>query len=279
MTTTTVVPNKRLTNSPIYLPVGQTSGSFKIAIPFMAEYIMILNDTVATIAVCIGDQSSQGPEAQLWTPGKYISMPLIQETQKLTVFWTSQQPIPADNNLLQFYFSNVTIPLQGGSYGTASESQNVDVMNTVTVQFGATQNVNVSTMPSIPGGTSNIGRVNIDQMPSIPAGPNVIGKVDLNNTGNLKQSLTTGPVSSNQITTGTTAIALATGVVNGKKVKIKNLDATNAIFIGSSGVTGTNGFELGSKETIDFDIVPGSTINIYGIATAGTPIAAVLILN
>lgn len=279
MTTTTIVPNKKLTNTPIYLPVGQDSGNFKISIPFAAEYIMILNDTAATIAVCIGDQSSQGPEAQLWTPGKYISMPLTEETQKLTVFWTSPQAIAADNNLIQFYFSNVTIPLQGGSYGTAAESSNVDVLNTVTVQFSANPNVNVSSMPSIPAGTNNIGHVNVDQLPALPAGTNNVGKVDLNNTNHLIQGITAGPVSSSQVTVTTVAIALVNGVVNGQKIKIKNIDATNAIFIGASSVTGTNGYELFPKDTLDLDIVSGSTIAIYGIATAGTPIASVLILN
>lgn len=262
MTTTTIVTNKRLTNSPIYLPVGQTSGNFKISIPFNAEYIMVLNDTAATIAVTIGDQSSQGPEAQLWTPGKYISMPLTQETQKLTVFWTSPQPIAASNNLVQFYFSNVTIPLQGGSYGAAAESQDVNVLNTVTTQFASTPNVYVQAMPSLPAGSNNIGHVNIDQLPN-----------------NLIQGLTAGPNSSSQITVNTTVTALVNGVVNGKKIKIKNIDTTNSIFIGASGVTGTTGYELFSKEYIDFDVVPGSTIAIYGIATAGTPIASVLILN
>lgn len=279
MTTTTVVENKRLTNSPIYLPVGQTSGSFKISIPFMAEYIMILNDTTSTIAVCIGDQSSQGPEAQLWTPGKYISMPLIQETQKLTVFWTSSTPITVDNNLIQFYFSNVTIPLQGGNYGITAESQTVYVENTVTTQFASTPNVNVSAMPSLPSGANNIGHVNVDQMPPLPAGTNNIGKVDLNNTGNLIQSLTAGPVTTNQITVTAAAIALINGVVNGKKIKIKNIDATNSIFVGNSTVTAGNGYELFPQQEITLDVVTGSNIVVYGIATAGTPIASILILN
>jgi hypothetical protein len=160
LTTTTVVSDKKMINSPVYLNVGQTSGSFKISIPFMAEYIMVLNDTAATIAVCTGEQSTQTPESQLWTPGKYISMPLVEQTQKLTVFWTSEQPIAIDNNLVQFYFSNVTIPLQGGNYGAAASSQDVHVLNTVTTQFAAPPHVNVDALPALPSGTNNIGSVN-----------------------------------------------------------------------------------------------------------------------
>lgn len=262
MTTATVISKKDLINSPVTLPTGQTSGSFKMSIPFPADYIMVLNDTIATIAASIGEVSSQTADAQIWTPGKYISLPLIQQTQKITVFWTSPQPIPADNNIVQFYFSNVTIPLQGGNIsGNMPSSVSIDSFN-----------------QSLPSGVNNIGKVDVNSLPAFPAlsaGTNNIGKVDVNNL----PGITSGPTSSSQIQVTTAVTALVNGVTNGQKIKIRNGDTTNSIFLGTNAVAATTGYELGPKEFIDLDIVSGSNLAIYGIAAAGTPTASVLVLN
>lgn len=179
MTTMTQIPNseKLIANASESLDIGQTSGSMKISIPFLAEYIMVQNDTIATLYIEIGETFQKSNNSQIFTPGKYISLPIVQPTQKLSVFWESNTPIGADSNLVQFMFSNVTIPLSGGNYGSTSTSQDVEVMNTVTTQFASTPNVNVLTLPEnplevaisnpLPEGTNNIGKFDINSLPAV----------------------------------------------------------------------------------------------------------------
>lgn len=217
MTTTTIVNEKMLINSPVYLTPGQTSGSFKMSIPFPAAYILVLNDTEATIAVCIGEQASQPPDAQIWSPGAYISMPLIEATQKVTVFWTSQSAIAIDNNLVQFYFSNITIPIQGGSFGSTSASSNVDVMNTVTTQFAAAQDVNVETMPIL---TATDG-TNTHQLQT-------------DTEGNLKVNLVNSVPSNVQITAFDTELPEGTNNIGSVIVQARN---DHKFYEGSIGTT------------------------------------------
>jgi hypothetical protein len=281
MTTTAIAEKKDLINSPVNLPIGQTSGKLSISIPFPADYIMIINPSPATLAVCVGEVSDQTQDAQIFSTGQCISMPLIKTTQKLTVFWSSPSVIQAANSLVQFYFSNVSIHLQVGNiinYATSLVTVN-GFNSSLPAGNNLIGHVDVDQLPALPAGTNNIGHINVDQLPALPAGTNNIGKVDLNNTNQLIQGITAGPLSSSQITVSTAAIALVNGVVNGKKIKIKNIDATNSIFIGSSSVSATNGYELFPKDSLDLDVVPGSTIAIYAIATAGSPIASVLTIN
>lgn len=206
MTTTTQIPNsqKQLVNTSITLDIGKTSGSFEISIPFVAEYMLVMNDSGATLSVNIGNVFQSSNDAQLFTPGKYISLPLIQPTQKLTVFWNSDAVLSDVDNLVQFYFSNVTIPLSGGDYGGASTSQDVTVMNTVTTQFAATPSVNVQSLPenplevaingALPSGTNNIGLVDVNTLPSLPQGTNNIGQVDINTLPTVQTESTTAEV-------------------------------------------------------------------------------------
>lgn len=264
MTTTTIVNDKKLVNTPIYLESGKTSGTFKISIPFIAEYIMILNDTAATIAVCLGDQSSQTADAQLWTPGKYISMPLIEMTQKLTVFWTSEQPIAVDNNLVQFYFSNVTIPLQGGNYGAAANSQDVTVLNTVTTQFATVPHVDVDALPSLPAGTNNIGNVNVDTLPSLPAGTNNIGSVNKVIQGALTDR-------SGTILTDSTAQVAAAANAARKFLLLQNVSAGDLWFdFGVDAVLSQPSVKLSAGEKLLFtEFVPTSYVSVNGAASLG----------
>lgn len=280
MTTTTVTNKKDLINSPVILPTGQTTGKLVMSIPFPADYIMILNGTIATIAVDIGEVAEQTPNAQIWTPGNFISLPFSQTTQKITVFWTSSEPI-TENSIAQFYFSNVTIPLAAANINNiASTAVNIaSFEQSLPAGDNNVGKVDVNSLPPLPAGTNDIGKVDVNSLPPLPAGTNTIGKVDIGNPGSVIQGLTTGPISSNQISMSNVAALIVNGVINAKKIKIKNIDTTNSIFIGAIGLTAANGYELFPQNEMDLDIVYGSTINIYGIATAGTPIASVLILN
>lgn len=69
-------------------------------------------------------------------------------------------------------------------------------------------------------------------------------------------------VTAARVTVSTTAVALnsETGGVSGTKLKVKNLDGTNAVDLGPSGVTAGGGFELAAGATETFELAHGEVL-------------------
>jgi hypothetical protein len=96
----------------------------------------------------------------------------------------------------------------------------------------------------------------------------------------VPQAATQGIVSGSQVSVGTTATAIVNGVVNGKQIVIQNFDANNPVYLGPSGVTtGNAGIKLPAGGSFVLDVVPGSTIAIYGVVTSGTVPVGYSVIN
>ena len=76
-------------------------------------------------------------------------------------------------------------------------------------------------------------------------------------------------------TSGGTALHTGVAGVSGTKMVIKNIDATDVVALGPSGVTFANGFVLGTEATINIDLASGDVL--HGICdTAKTVVVHIL---
>lgn len=74
-----------------------------------------------------------------------------------------------------------------------------------------------------------------------------------------------------QVSVGTTATALAAyehAGRTGNSIAVQNVDSTNAVYLGASGVTTGTGYKLTAGSSIAFDLDDGETL--YAIAASGT---------
>lgn len=101
----------------------------------------------------------------------------------------------------------------------------------------------------------------------------------MSNIINLPQAASAGiNTAPSRVSVGAGATIIFNGVVTGDQLIIRNLDNSNTLFIGGSSVSIVTGFPILAGETFILDVKSGSSITIYGIATATLPVA-VLILN
>ena len=159
------------------LTQGATSGRFVTSVPFPADYVAILNQTEATVYFVEGEQYNQSPEVTPVEPGGYIST-RIRETQKLTCWWTSANPLPAGATAT-LAFSNEPIPLQAGNLTPNATTSNVAVTNTPTVNVNTLPAVDIQSLVALPAGTNAIGTVEVTALPALPAGTNALGTVEV----------------------------------------------------------------------------------------------------
>ena len=278
MTQAQMVTNKReLYAQPITLPTNVLEGSISIALPWQANNIAVLNYSGATIQYASGRMAQAPADAVLVEPHVYLGLPL-EETQSVTIFWSTPSYLSAGDNQLVILFSNLTIPVNGGAMTTGGVATNVTVANT--------PNVNVVSMPT------NIG-VNVNALPAIEGSDydatpaNHIIKVDANgiqyttivNSPSVTVANTTlaeaGIVGNAQTAVGATAVQLTvpTGTRN---FAIENMDTTNILYLGSSNaVTASDGFPISPKQTFAFDCDPAATIVVWAIASAALTVATV----
>jgi hypothetical protein len=80
-----------------------------------------------------------------------------------------------------------------------------------------------------------------------------------------------------RITVGTSAVRLDGGNGPDVRVIVRNLDATNAVYLGPAGVTTSTGFPLLAGETYDERTNP-TTAPLYAIS-AGSVAVAVMALD
>jgi hypothetical protein len=157
-----------------------------------------------------------------------------------------------------------------------SKNVGVNLQNSLPAGVANIGKVDVNALPSLPAGVANIGKVDVNALPSLPAGGNTIGKVDINE--NLPLAATAGIVSTAQIAVGTSATVIHNAVVNGTQLAITNMDGANALFIGAAGVTTATGFRIPPSGVFTMDVIPGSTITIYGVGASALT-AGKMIIN
>jgi hypothetical protein len=57
---------------------------------------------------------------------------------------------------------------------------------------------------------------------------------------------------------------------------IRNLDATNTVFLGDDGVTSSNGFPIKPGESFPITWLGTDAADLFAVAGAGTPVVAIL---
>lgn len=82
-------------------------------------------------------------------------------------------------------------------------------------------------------------------------------------------------VTASRVTVGATAVALNAAGTSGSTLKIKNIDATNAVDIGASAVTAGTGYPLAAGETLTIDADPGD--GVYAIRSAGADVVLAIL--
>lgn len=75
-------------------------------------------------------------------------------------------------------------------------------------------------------------------------------------------------ITSGQLTVGTTRVQVDGNSTGWAHLHIKNLDANNRLYVGSSDLTLENGYHVDKKEFIEFDIPPGQAV--YLLTSTGT---------
>ncbi|MCL6637777.1 MAG: hypothetical protein K6T26_07495 [Alicyclobacillus sp.] len=184
--------------------------------------------------------------------------------------------------------------LVGGSDGTDLRAIATDATGAVKIAAGNNTigNVTLSQVTAAPGAVLPTGALLVGGSDGadlraiatdstgavkLAAGGNTIGSVILAGTANLIQAAVQGIVSTNQVTINTTATALFSGTVSGRSIAIQNLDTVNKLYIGTSSVTTSNGFPIPPGGTYSMDVVPGSTITIYGVAATSIQVATLVV--
>lgn len=76
---------------------------------------------------------------------------------------------------------------------------------------------------------------------------------------------------------GTTAVELTASLPRRRRVYIKNVAATNVLYVGGSGVSTSNGYPIRVKEELWLDVTPGA--DIYGIMSSAAMSANVRVLE
>ncbi len=282
-------------SKPLSLPGVGTSGRFDIDIPRAARFMAVLNGSGAVLAYSKGTNYAQPLDAILTQPYIYIGMP-IDETQNATMHWSTPSPLGAGANQAVVLFSNEPIIVSGGPMTTGGIASNVTVTGTPTVNINTMPNVVIASMPALPVGANHIGEVAVNTMPIVhviedtAANPpnldatisSVVTAVNGVKTAvaTAAQAATSGIISGSQIAVATTATILFSGVVSGRTINIQNFDTVNKLYLGPATVTNANGgLYVGPNGGVfSLDVIPGSTIVIYGAGSAALT-AGISVIN
>jgi hypothetical protein len=84
-------------------------------------------------------------------------------------------------------------------------------------------------------------------------------------------------ITAGRMTVTTTATQVDGNSTGWTHMHLKNMDNTNNLYVGPSGVTAANGFSISKLEFFEFDIPPGDSI--YLISASGTIEVAWLRIN
>lgn len=274
-TTKTLTGDKLQANIPVQLPATGTAGRLDIDLPFTGEYVAILNDSQADIYVAAGHPAQQPADALKFGGNVYLSTSLTHLTDKVTLFWTATADLGA-NNKLQAIFSNVTIPVQGGTMARGGVASSVDVVNTPSVTVVSIPDVTVSSTPAIQGSDYATPAANhtakVDSTGLVHTAVDSIGDVTIANT----TLANAGIIGETQITVGTAAVEV-TLPAGCRSFAMQNLDTTNPIYLGSSSaVTTATGYPVQPKQEFGFDVDPtASGIVVWAIAVANVTVATI----
>jgi len=96
------------------------------------------------------------------------------------------------------------------------------------------------------------------------------------NSPSSQSSPSAGFTTARIVLNSASAVLISAPNANKKSIKVRNMDATIAIYVGEGAVTSSNGFPLfgatGGGESVEIRTIQG----IYAIAASGTPSVAVL---
>lgn len=82
-------------------------------------------------------------------------------------------------------------------------------------------------------------------------------------------------VTASRVTVSTTAVALNTVGTGGTTLRIKNIDDTNAVDLGTSAVTAGEGYPLAAGET--FSVVANSGDSVYAVRSASADVVLAIL--
>lgn len=120
---------------------------------------------------------------------------------------------------------------------------------------------------SLPGGVNHLGEVSVNTLPAGLAQDSTVAK--------LGQAASLGVVGSQQVAVPVAAGQIVLNVpATAKSVMFKNPTTGATFTLGKDAtVTAANGYPLSPAESFAFDIVPGSAITVYGIASVAGNLA------
>lgn len=75
-------------------------------------------------------------------------------------------------------------------------------------------------------------------------------------------------IGNGQVIVGTSATAIISDDVDGQYVTIRNMSANRSVFLGTSEVTTSNGYELVKDSSLELNLGPGE--EIYGVVAQDT---------
>lgn len=85
-------------------------------------------------------------------------------------------------------------------------------------------------------------------------------------------------IASNQVTVTTSPTPIITDDSDGQYVRIRNMSSSRSVFLGTSGVTISNGYELVKDSSIEMNLGPGE--EIYGVVAEETePVCWIATMN
>jgi hypothetical protein len=156
------------------------------------------------------------------------------------------------------FFNTTYVALASGGISanfnaaTATMGQ-INSVGLTSIKFLASNLVGSTTITAI--GSIAVSNVMLDN--SIPAGSNVIGGVTL--------PAASAPVYGQQASTGTATALPSNALTSG--IVLTNIGATNAIWIGGSGLTTSNGYSLAAGASVG--LVVSNTSSIYILQNTG----------
>lgn len=85
-------------------------------------------------------------------------------------------------------------------------------------------------------------------------------------------------IASNQVTVTTSSTPIITDDSDGQYVRIRNMSSNKSVFLGTSSVTISNGYELVKDSSIEMNLGPGE--EIFGIVEEDTePVCWIATMN
>jgi hypothetical protein len=184
-------------------------------------------------------------------------------------FWQTTQPVSGtvtanvqggNSTAVKVDGSAVTQPVSGTvTVSNPQTSVSITGTPTVSVQGGNSTAVKVdgSAVTQPVSGTVSVSGGSVTITGGIPAGSNVIGGVTL--------PAASAPVYGQQTSTGTATALPSNTLTSG--IVLTNIGTTNAIWVGGSGLTTSNGYSLAAGASVG--LVVSNTSSIYILQNTG----------